>query len=91
MGLWVERDKRTGEVVICSQASTAPGAAVRRIRLKPSAARALALRLTLASDGDAEELVEGTQEAVRLANNGVKVARDAHAFLKGVQGMFRED
>lgn len=109
MGLWVERDKRTGDVILCSQdektseargASSRPGgggrdvskvAPVRRIRLKPDAAKVLALRILAASDEDAESLVEGTQEAVKLVSNGAKVAKDAHAFLKGVQAMFRED
>lgn len=90
MAVWVERDEKTGEVVLCMADGRDCGASVkptRRIRLQPTNAKLLGARLIAASDPDLEDFVQGSREVVETGAQVVKQAKDAAELFRRVSSL----
>lgn len=82
---WAERDKRTGEVVICERQEGDDGAGIaptKRTRMSSHEAKMLGAQLIAASDEDLTGYVEASREVVDVGVEAVRTAQNVADIFK---------
>ncbi len=91
MGIQVERDEKTQEVVICIRDDKDCGASVkptRRIRLQPRNAAILGAQLIAAADDNLTSFVRDSGEVIETGRDAIEQAKSAVELFGRVKKIF---